>query len=80
MVNYRFDTLRCALRVAIPRTYDMVLFEESARKKRDQHGTEQAGAGARQQEDTENRRKQADFQKVREELPGVEAALAEGGR
>jgi len=80
MVNYRFDTLRCALRVAVPRTYDMVLFGESAKKKRDQHVTEQAGAGAGQQEDTENGHKQADFQKVQEELPGAEAALAEGGR
>jgi len=76
MVNYRFDALRCALRVAIPRTYDMVLFEESARKKRNQHGKEQAG----QREDTENGHKQADFKKVREELPGAETALVEGGR
>ncbi len=80
MVNYRFDTLRCALRVAIPRTYDMALFEESARKKRDQHVTEQAGAGTGQQEDTENGRKQEDFPKVREELQDAEAALVAGGR
>jgi YegS/Rv2252/BmrU family lipid kinase len=67
MVNYRFDTLRCALRVAIPRTYDMVLFEESAGKKREQHGTEPG-------------RVPTDAERVQEEPPGAQAALLEGGR
>ena len=80
MVNYRFDTLRCTLRMAIPRTYDMKLFEESSRKKRDQRATEQAGTGARRQADTENGHKQADFPKAREGLSGAEAAFVEGGR
>jgi YegS/Rv2252/BmrU family lipid kinase len=41
MVNYRFDALPSALRVAIPCTYDDALFEDSVGKKQEQHDSAQ---------------------------------------
>ena len=41
MVNYRFDALPSALRVAIPCTYNDALFEDSAGKKQEQHDSAQ---------------------------------------
>lgn len=41
MVNYRFDALPSALRVAIPCTYDDALFEDSAGKKQEQQDSVQ---------------------------------------
>jgi len=41
IVNYRFDAMRSALRIAIPRTYDQALFTESARRKDSQPASHQ---------------------------------------
>ncbi len=41
MVNYRFDALSAALRIAIPVAYDDALFEDSSGKIQEQHEVEQ---------------------------------------
>jgi len=42
-VNYRFDAMRAALRMAIPRTYDQALFTEPAKRKDSQPASKQQG-------------------------------------
>jgi YegS/Rv2252/BmrU family lipid kinase len=77
-VNYRFDTMRAALRMAIPRTYDQALFTESAKRKGSQPASKQQGDLDAKQPDTQPAQQLANEQTQPAPLEQREALLAGG--
>lgn len=78
MVTYRFDAMPHALQVAIPRTYDNTLFQES--DSTDQQHTESAQAQAEQEKDQNTQQQKDEHSQEPMEAPEHVKALLEHGR
>jgi YegS/Rv2252/BmrU family lipid kinase len=78
IVNYRFNAMRAALRMAFPRTYNQALFRESAKRKDGQPASQQQEHPDDKQPDTQSAQHLANEQIQPTPLESRDALLAGG--